>query len=156
MRTRLIAVIGSGSCGEQDYADAREVGRLLAERGFGVVCGGMGGVMEAVCRGCSEAGGTTVGLLPGLDPAEANSYVDIAIPTGLDEVRNPIVVRAGEAVIAVCGEYGTLMEIAFALKSGKRCVGLGTWELRRNGEIDQGLVIAQSPEEAVGLATDLL
>jgi uncharacterized protein (TIGR00725 family) len=154
LQERLIAVIGSGSCGAAEAANAFEVGRLLAQQGFGVVCGGMGGVMESVCHGCHEASGVTVGLLPGLDPAEANPYVQIAIPTGLDEVRNPMVVRAGEAVIAVCGEYGTLMEIGFALKSGKRCIGLGTWELHRGGGVDKGIIVASTPEEAVRLAIE--
>ncbi len=150
---KLIAVIGGNTCSANESESAYQVGKLLAEKDFGVVCGGMGGIMSAVCQGAFEAGGMTVGLLPGLDPNEANPYVRVRIPTGLDEVRNPLVVRAGEAVIAICGEYGTLSEIGFALKTGKRTIGLGTWELRKDGKTDSGLIVARNPEEAVELAT---
>jgi uncharacterized protein (TIGR00725 family) len=118
------------------------VGRGLAERGVAVVCGGLGGVMEAACRGAKRAGGTTIGILPGSDRAAANEYVDVAIPTGLGEARNAIVVRAADALVAVGGGYGTLSEIAFALKAGRRVVGLGTWDV-------DGVEAAASPAAAV-------
>jgi hypothetical protein len=121
------------------------VGRLLAERGAVLVCGGLGGTMEAACRGAGQAGGTTVGLLPGTDRAAANPHVDIAIPTGLGEARNAIVVRTADVVIAVGGGYGTLSEIALALKMGRRVVGLGTWEI-------DGVVVVDGPEAAVAEA----
>ena len=156
MRVRLIAVIGTGVCNREEADIAYAVGKLLAERGFGVICGGLGGVMEAVCRGVDDASGLSVGLLPGHRAADANAHVDVAIPTGLGEQRNPLVVRGGEAVIAIGGEYGTLSEIGFALKTGKRVVGLGTWELHRRGAIDTGILIASTPEEAVQLATESL
>jgi uncharacterized protein (TIGR00725 family) len=105
------------------------VGRTLAERGVVLVCGGLGGVMQAACRGAKEAGGTTVGILPGSDRDDANSFVDIAVPTGLGEGRNVLVVRAADALVAVGGGYGTLSEIALALRAGKRVVGIGTWEI---------------------------
>jgi uncharacterized protein (TIGR00725 family) len=107
-----------------------------------VVCGGLGGVMEAACRGAKDAGGTTVGILPGLDRTAANQFVDVAIPTGLGEARNALVVRAADAVIAIDGGYGTLSEIALALKAGKRVVGLGTWDV-------EGVDAVDSPEAAV-------
>ena len=108
-----------------------------------MVCGGLGGAMEAACRGAKAEGGTTVGILPGGDRSAANPYVDVAVPTGLGEARNALVVRAADAVIAVAGGYGTLSEIALALSAGKPVVGLGTWELE--GVVD-GLA---RPAEAV-------
>jgi uncharacterized protein (TIGR00725 family) len=125
---------------------------VLAERGAVVVCGGLGGVMEGACRGAKAAGGTTLGILPGLDRAAANAYVDVAVPTGLGEARNALVVRAADALIAVGGGYGTLSEVALGLKAGKRVVGLGTWELAREGEADRAVVQAASPAEAVAAA----
>ncbi|MEA2219669.1 MAG: hypothetical protein QOJ35_2295, partial [Solirubrobacteraceae bacterium] len=121
------------------------VGRGLAEAGAVLVCGGLGGVMEAACRGAKSAGGTTIGILPGTRRDEANPYVDIAIATALGELRNGLVVRAADALVAVGGEFGTLSEIALALKAGKPVVGLGTWEIR-------GVVVASDPVEAVALA----
>ena len=112
-------------------------------RGAVVVCGGRGGAMEAVCRGAASQGGTTIGILPGPDRAEANQWVSVAIPTGLGELRNGLLVRAGDAVIAVAGGYGTLSEIGFALRIGRPVIGLGTWELGR------GIVVARDAEDAV-------
>ena len=125
-----------------DLASAEQVGRELASRGVVLVCGGLGGVMEAACRGAKEAGGTTVGILPGTDRSAANPFVDVAIATGLGEGRNALVVRAADAVIAIGGGYGTLSEIALALKAEKRVVGLGTWEI-------EGVEPAGSPVAAV-------
>ena len=136
---RQVSVIGSGAEWEEA---AEEVGRLLAERGAAVVCGGLGGVMEAVCRGAREAGGTTIGILPGADRAAANPFVGVAIPSGLGEARNALVVRAADAVIAVGGGYGTLSEIALALKAGKPVVGIGTWDI-------DGVISAPDPGTAV-------
>jgi uncharacterized protein (TIGR00725 family) len=124
-----VAVCGPGAATDEETGRARLVGRGLAERQAVLVCGGLGGVMEAACRGAREAGGTTVGLLPGADRAAANPYVAIAIPTGLGELRNGLIVRAADAVIAVGGAFGTLSEVALALKTGTPVVGLGTWEL---------------------------
>jgi uncharacterized protein (TIGR00725 family) len=121
---------------------AESVGRELASRGAVLVCGGLGGVMEAACTGAKGGGGTTIGILPGTDRAAANPFVDFAIPTGLGEARNALVVRAADALIAIGGGYGTLSEIAFALKAGKPVVGLGTWEI-------EGVEIVESPAAAV-------
>jgi uncharacterized protein (TIGR00725 family) len=132
--------VGPGDGG--DLLAAENVGRLLAERGAVLVCGGLGGVMEAACRGAKEAGGTTIGILPGSDRSAANPYVDIAIPTGLGEARNALVVRSADALIAVGGAYGTLSEIALALKAGKRVAGIESWDV-------EGVLAVPTPEAAV-------
>ena len=143
---------GSGAAPTHDLEVAEAVGRALAGRGAVVVCGGLGGTMEAACRGAKAAGGTTVGILPGSDRADANPYVDIALATGLGEARNALVVRAADALIAVGGEWGTLSEIALALRAGKRVVGLASWELAKGGRPVEGIVAAADPAEAVELA----
>lgn len=141
----MIGVIGGGSCSAELAAQAEAVGEGLARRGSAVICGGRGGVMEAVCRGAKRAGGLTIGVLPGGDPKEANPYIDIPIPTGLGQARNLVIIHAAAAIIAIDGEYGTLSELGFALKLGKRVVGLATWEI-------PGVIAAGSPAEAVTLA----
>lgn len=141
-RTRLISVIGAGSPDEETESNARAVGRLLAEAGWGVVTGGLGGVMAAACRGAAEAGGFTLGILPGMDPAAANPYCRVVVPTGLGQARNVLVVAAGAGALAVGGSAGTLSEIGHALKSGKPVVGLGSWRV-------EGVTIADDPAGAV-------
>ena len=131
--------------GDEPTVAAAEVGRLLAERGAVLVCGGRGGAMEAACRGAKEADGLTVGILPGSDRSEANPFVDVVLPTGLGEARNALVVGAADVVIAVGGGYGTLSEVALALKAGKRVIGLGTWEI-------EGVTAVDGPESAVAAA----
>lgn len=141
-----VAVVGPGEVAEQAILDGAEaVGRQLARRGAVLVSGGLGGAMAAACRGAHEAGGLTLGILPGSDRAAANAWVTVAVATGLGELRNGLVVRAADAVIAVAGEYGTLSEIALALKAGKPVVGLGTWRIR-------GVRVASDPATAVDLA----
>jgi uncharacterized protein (TIGR00725 family) len=137
-----VAVIGPG---DEPTVAAAEVGRLLAERGAMLVCGGRGGAMEAACRGAKEADGLTVGILPGSDRSDANPFVDVVLPTGLGEARNALVVGAADVVIAIGGGYGTLSEIALALKAGKRVIGLDTWEI-------EGVAAAEDPEAAVAAA----
>src|SRR5438477_11238148 len=137
--TRTIAVIGAGQCDSQTTALAEEVGRRLAGAGAVVVCGGLSGVMEAACRGAKSAGGATLGILPGLDRAEANPFVDTAVPTGLGEARNALVVRAADALIAIGGEWGALSEIALGRRAAKPVVGIGTWELSRRGAPAEGI-----------------
>ena len=124
---------------------AEEVGAELARLGAVVVTGGRGGVMEAACRGAKEAGGTTVGILPGSDRAEANAWVDVALATGLGEARNALVVRAADALVAVGGGYGTLSEVALALKAGKTVIGLESWDI-------SGVVKADDPAGAAAAA----
>lgn len=150
-----VAVVGSGSAEGDELVLAEDVGRLLATRGALVVCGGLGGVMEAACRGAKASGGTTVGILPGFDRGDANRWVDVAIPTGLGEARNVLVVRAADVVIAIGGEFGTLSEIALALKTGKPVVGIGTWDLSRRGRAATEIVRATTPAEAVERALAL-
>lgn len=149
----LIAVIGARQCDAETYALAEQVGYELARRGAIVVCGGLGGVMEGACKGAKRAGGLTIGILPGKTPREANPYVDIPIVTGLGEARNSIVVRTARAVIAVGGEYGTLSEIAFALKFGIPVIGLNTWQLTRGTKRAQ-IRTARDARHAVELALE--
>jgi uncharacterized protein (TIGR00725 family) len=144
-----IAVVGAARASAEEEQAAQAVGRGLAEAGAVVVCGGLGGVMEAACRGAKAGGGTTVGILPGTRRTEANAYVDVAIPTGLGEMRNGLVVRAVDGLVAVGGEFGTLSEIALALKAGKPVVALGSWELAQAGEPVEAIVRAGSAEDAV-------
>ncbi len=150
-----IAVIGTSLDDPRTRRAAQEIGVRLAEAGATVVCGGLGGVMEAVCRGAKSAGGATVGILPGNSTKEANAYVDVAIATGMGEARNAVIVRTADAVIAVGGGYGTLSEIGLALKMDKPVVGYRTWELASEG-IPVDIPRADSPEEAASLTLALL
>ncbi len=150
-----VAVVGAADCDEATSATAEEVGRLLAVRDAIVVTGGAGGVMEAACRGTKAAGGTTIAFLAGLSRREANSYVDIALPTGMGEMRNMLIVRAADVLIAIGGEFGTLSEISFALKVGTPVVGLGTWELVRDGRTSDAIEVVDSPVDAVETALSL-
>ena len=136
-------------------AEAEEVGRLLAREGAVLVCGGLGGTMEAACRGAASEGGLSVGILPDADRSRANPYLTVAIPTGMGEMRNALVVRAADAVIAIAGEFGTLSEIAFALKIGVPVVGLGTWELRKAGQPVDAFTRVDDPSAAVAEAIRL-
>ncbi len=151
----IIAVIGNSSCSPQEARLAETVGQLLAERGATIICGGLGGVMEAVCRGAKSRGGLTIGILPGEDASAANPWVDIPIVTGLGEARNVIVAKSAQAVIAVGGGYGTLSEIAYALKSGIPVIGLNTWSLSRQGLEEQSIIRVESAAEAVDRALAL-
>ncbi|NHN60065.1 MULTISPECIES: TIGR00725 family protein [Halorussus] len=121
-----VSVIGGSTVTDEQASDAEAVGRLLAERGHTVVCGGLGGVMAAACRGASEAGGRTIGILPGEDLAAANPHVDTAIATGLGHARNALVVMNGNAVVAVDGGVGTLSEVGFAGVYDRPVAGLDT------------------------------
>ena len=148
----LVAVIGGAVCSADEAARAETVGRILAEQGATLICGGGGGVMEAACRGASQAGGVTIGLLPGPDRADANPYVQIAIPTGLGEARNLLVGRAADAVIAIGGGYGTLSEIAFALKAGRLVIGLDSWQAVDGAGGPAAIRQATDAEQAVNCA----
>ena len=138
-----VAVVGSGEASGELYEKAREVGRLIAERGGTVVCGGRSGVMEAAARGATEAGGTAIGILPDEDRERANEYLSYSIATGTGHARNLAVVCSGDAIVAVGGEYGTLSEIGLALKVGRPVVALMSWDLGEH------VTVASSPEEAV-------
>jgi uncharacterized protein (TIGR00725 family) len=141
----FIAVIGKGECSGQEAALAEQVGELLARAGAVLVCGGMGGITEAACRGAKRAGGTTIGILPGVNRNEANQYVDFAVCTGQREARNFAIVMTADGVVALPGEFGTLSEISFALKYNKPVVSLLSWE------VSERIIRAGTPEEAVRL-----
>lgn len=137
-----VSVIGGGSVDEEGYETAVSVGQRLAERSHTVVCGGRGGVMEAVCKGASEAGGETIGVLPGVDRTDANPFVTVAIATGMGNARNVLVVLNGDGVIAIDGATGTLSEIAHALDLGRPVAGLATHDV-------PGVEAVETPDEAV-------
>jgi len=153
---RYVAVVGAASASADEERIAEEVGRLLAERGVVVVTGGLGGVMAAACRGARQAGGRTLGLLPGDDRSHANPFLDVAVPTGMGEARNALVARTADAVIAVGGEFGTLSEIALALKLGRTVVAISSWRLDRHGLTTDPILRARDPEEAAALVMDRL
>jgi uncharacterized protein (TIGR00725 family) len=151
----IIGVIGNSSCSPQEAKLAESVGELLAQRGATIVCGGLTGVMEAVCRGAKSKGGLTVGILPEQDASTANPWVDIPVVTGIGEARNVAVVKSAQAVIAIGGNYGTLSEIAYALKSNIPVIGLNTWSLSRHGQEDDSIIRVRSTTEAVNKAISL-
>jgi uncharacterized protein (TIGR00725 family) len=146
MAMKVIGVIGAGSCSNEIYELAREVGVGIAKMGAILICGGLGGVMEGACRGAYEAGGRTVGILPGPDRAHANQYVTIPIVTDLGHARNVLIVRSSDLLIAVSGGYGTLSEISIALKLKKPVVGLSTWPNM------EGVQYVSTAEEALNAA----
>ncbi len=141
-KQKIIGVIGAGTADGKTLRTAETVGRLIAKKGALLVCGGLGGVMEAAAKGAKAEGGTTVGILPQTGKESSNPYIDIPVATGFGEGRNVVIARTADALIAIGGEYGTLSEIAFALKMGKTVVGLNTWEIR-------GVIKAASEDEAV-------
>ncbi len=145
MSPRYIAVVGASQATDEDMRDAEEVGRLIGEAQGIVVCGGRGGVMSAAAKGCFEAGGQVIGMLPGEDRSDANQWVTIAIPTGLGELRNGLIVRTADAMIAIGGAYGTLSEIALGLHADKRIYALHSWEI-------DGVEAVESPAVAVARA----
>jgi uncharacterized protein (TIGR00725 family) len=151
MMVLYIGVAGASQPGPEVLAEAETLGRRLAEAGAVVVCGGGGGVMEAVCRGARAAGGTTVGLLPGLDRAEGNPHLSVALPTGLGQGRNLLLVRSSDALVAVGGGFGTLSEIALALRTGTPVVGLATWSLALDGHPLDPFPVAPDAETAARL-----
>jgi hypothetical protein len=143
-----VAVVGPGEASPDELEAAETVGRGLADGGAILVCGGLGGVMAAASRGAASAGGLTVGLLPGHDRAAANEWLQVALPTGLGELRNGLIIRAADAVIALGGAYGTLSEVALALKTNVPVIGYRTWPI-------DGVETADSPEAAVGRALEV-
>lgn len=147
-----ISVIGAGECDRRTRALAEEVGREVAAAGAVLVCGGLGGVMDAAASGARESGGIAVGILPFEDRQGASPHLTVSLPTDLGHARNAVVVRCADAVIAIGGGYGTLSEIGLALKMGKPVVGLGTWELGRDGHPVEAIRYAKTAREAVDLA----
>jgi len=155
-KKRFIAIIGGSDCTPEEARLAEEVGRELARKDAILVCGGLGGVMEAACKGASAGGGLTIGILPGGSRQTANQYVKIPIATNLGEARNVIVVKSAEAVIAIGGGYGTLSEIGHALRNGIPVVGLNTWSLSRNDRPDNSIALAKNPVDAVNKALNMV
>jgi uncharacterized protein (TIGR00725 family) len=147
---KIVAVIGAGQGDAQLRQRAYEVGERLARAGLIVATGGLGGVMEGASAGAASAGGLVVGILPGCSTAEANAYVQVPVATGIGEARNAVLVHTADGLIAIGGEYGTLSEIAFALKAGKPIVALDSWDL------DGRIVRASSPAHAVEMLLGLL
>ncbi len=145
----IIGVIGTAEAGAEECETSEEVGREIAKRNGVLVCGGLGGVMEAACRGVKSEGGLTIGIIPGFSASDANPYVDIPIVTGMSHARNIIVVRSSSIIIAIGGSYGTLSEIAFALKLEIPVIGINTWE------VSPDIKRAATPKEAVDLAFSL-
>ncbi len=148
-RKPVIAVVGAGKCSKKLRDMAFEVGKYVAEKGGVIVCGGMGGIMEGAARGAREGGGTAIGILPTDNRDDANEFIDYAIPTGFGEARNIMVVRSADVVVAFPGKYGTLSEMAFALKAGKPVISVNAWRLSE--EITQ----AETPAEAATMAMEL-
>ena len=148
-RKPVIAVIGAGKCSRKLRDIAAEIGRYVAENGGVLLCGGLGGVMEGAARGAKEAGGTTIGIIPSENKADANQFIDHVIPTGFGQARNVLVVRAADAIVALPGKYGTLSEMAFALVSGKPIISVQAWKLGE--EIQQ----VEDPLEAAKIAMEL-
>jgi len=146
----VIGVIGAGDAADDEYVTALETGREIARSKFTLLCGGMGGVMEAACKGAKSEGGLTVGIIPGESRKEANPYVDIPIVTGMGHGRNIIVARSCDAIIAIGGSFGTLSEIAFALRLGVPVVGINTWD------VSTDIKKAENPREAVEMAAGLV
>ena len=147
-----IAVIGSGQCSDDLCDLARRAGGRIAQSGAILVCGGLGGVMDAAAAGAQAVGGLTVGILPDHNRIGASRHLDISLPSGMGEMRNALVVRAADALIAIGGEYGTLSEIGLALKTGKPVVSIGTWEIAKDGQADGIIMRADTPEAAVEMA----
>jgi uncharacterized protein (TIGR00725 family) len=147
-----IGVVGEGACSRATARTAERVGAAIAARGAVLFCGGRTGVMEAASRGAARAGGTVIGVLPGFERRDANRWVTIPVVTGMDQARNVVLVRSCDAIIAVGGSYGTLSEIALALKLGVPVVGLRTWRLAQPEARRVPLLRARGAEEAVRLA----
>ena len=160
-RQLIISVIGESNARPHIAALAEQVGIELANRGVTIVCGGLGGVMEAACRGAKSAGGTTIGIMPGDNPLTANDYIDVPIITGIGYARNSVVVKTGMSAVAVGGAYGTLSEIGHALGDGIPVVGLETWEMTRSREPADSAIIravdaADAAEKAIAAAKQRL
>ncbi len=155
-KQKFIAVIGASQASASEIKTAELVGREIAKSGAALVCGGMGGVMEAACKGASQEGGITIGILPGDNRLSANEFVKIPIVTGIGYARNVAVVKSAQAVIAVGGSYGTLSEIGHALQSGLPVIGLETWGISRKGKDKSPIIEAKTPAEAVEKALELI
>ncbi len=151
-----IAVIGGSYCSEEEIKLAHAVGAEIARRKSILICGGGSGVMEAASRGAAEAGGTAIGILPGEQREQGNPFLTFTIATGLGEARNAIIVRTADALIAIGGEYGTLSEIALALKMDKPVIGLKSWGLQPPRKLERSIVSAETALESVEITLKIL
>ncbi|KQY22923.1 hypothetical protein ASD16_09965 [Cellulomonas sp. Root485] len=153
-----VGVVGPSSADERELREAEALGRGLAQRGHVVVCGGLGGVMEAVSRGAAGVGGVVLGLLPGTDRADANPYVSVAVPTGLGELRNGLLVRSSDVVVSVGGSWGTLSEVALAVRTGVPVIGVAGWTLTTTDgqKVDDGPRAVTSAGAALALLDEWL
>ncbi|MEM7393075.1 MAG: TIGR00725 family protein [Verrucomicrobiota bacterium] len=151
-----IGVLGPHHCTPEEFQLGVETGAAIARAGAALICGGLNGMMTAAAQGAKSENGLTLGLLPGDRHDDANPHIDVALPTGMGPFRNMLIARACHAVIAIRGGYGTLTEIAFALRLGVPVIGLRTWQLVQDGEEDEGIRVAETPEEAVRLALSTL
>lgn len=152
----IVGVIGEREASEENYLLALKLGKALALRKLLLVSGGLGGVMEAVSRGAKEEGGFTVGILPGEDPHDANPWVDLPIVTGMGEARNLIIVKTAQVIVSIGGEFGTLSEMAFALKMGKPVISLNSWIPERGRVKSHMLFPVSTVEEAITLVLKFL
>ena len=148
-RKPVIAIIGAGECSGELYDMAADIGRYIAENGGVVLCGGLGGIMEGAARGAKEAGGTTIGIIPSENKADANKFIDYVIPSGFGQARNVLIVRSADAIVALPGKFGTLSEMAFALVSGKPIVSVQAWKL------GEEILQVDDPIEAARIALEL-
>ena len=155
-KNKFIAVIGGSQATAAELKAAELVGREIARGGAALVCGGLGGVMEAACRGAAEEGGLTIGILSGDNRNAANEFVKVPIVTGMGYARNVAVVKSAQAVIAIGGSYGTLSEIGHALQSGLPVIGLDTWGISRKGKERSPIIEAKTPAEAVEKALEMI
>ena len=152
---RMVGVIGASMEDEELSAIAEEVGRELAARGAAVVCGGLTGIMESVCRGASAEGGVTIGIIPSDSRQDANPFVQIPIVTGIGMARNSVIAKTAEVFIAIGGQFGTLSEIAYALSMGKTVVSIRSWNLEKaSTEPLHGLIHEENPKRAVEIALE--
>lgn len=149
MRKKIVSVIGGHTCSKEVEQIAHKIGKIVARVGAILASGGLGGIMVAVCKGAKSENGITIGIIPGYDKNEANEYCDIVIPTGLNDARNVLVVQSGDIIVALPGEYGTLSEIAFALRFKKPVVSLGSWDI-------PGVMQVKTIEEAEEKITELI
>lgn len=156
IKKHRVGVIGGNRPSQEILEIAYEVGKLLARNGITLVCGGLGGVMEAACKGAKEYNGFTIGILPGSNPEDANPYIDLPVVTGLGEARNILVVLNSDLVIAIDGKYGTLSEMAFALLHRKPVIAIRAWELYSEGKKDENIIYVDTPHQAVEKALEIL
>jgi len=148
-RRKIVGVLGGATCNENIYNKAFEIGKLIAKENYILICGGRSGVMEAAAKGAKSENGLTIGILPTNSPGDANPYIDIPVVTGIGEARNVIIVKTADILIAINGAYGTLSEIAFGSKLGKKIIGIETWDV-------PGIMNADTPEDAIDLVNKIL